>query len=304
MKTRAPVPTALVLALSTVLAGVVAAPAAAQEDSKPRIAVVDFRNTSRGYYTGARLGKAAADELTTQLVKAGDFTVVERSRLQSLIAEQDLGQSGRVDAGTAAKIGQLLGVQGIVTGSITQFSIETKSGGIGPVSASYSNAESKLDLRVVDTSTGEILLAAVGEGSKKFGGARFEDVSFRDNFNAGLAQEALRPAVMSAVEKITELKSELASIEPKAPPGKVVGVSGEDYYINRGKNFGVEAGQRFEIYRVVDEIRNADGELLDTVTEKVGELEVERVLSKSSICRVVSGDAKKGDEVRGQDGGG
>lgn len=278
-------------------------PVIAQEDGKPRIAVVDFRNHSSSYYGGPELGKAAADELNTQLVQSGDFTVVERSRLRSLIAEQDLGQSGRVDASTAAEIGRLLGVQAIVTGSVTQFSIKTTGGGIGPISARYTNAESVLDVRVVNTETGAIMMAVEGEGSKEFGGAAFEGVNFHQNFNAGLAQEALRPAVEKAVQKIVAKKGELAAVKPEAPPGQVVGVSGQDYYIDRGENFGVETGQRFDVYRVTDEIRNAEGELLDTVTEKVGVLEVTKVLSQSSITELVSGEAQQGDEVRAQEGG-
>lgn len=303
MKLRDPkLPLIAILVASTILAAG-PAPAAAQEDANPRIAVVDFRNHSTSYYGGPQLGKAAADELNTQLVQSDAFTVVERSRLQSLIAEQDLGQSGRVDASTAAEIGRLLGVQAIVTGSITQFSVQTTGGGIGPISASYSNAESVLDVRVVNTETGAIMAAVEGEGSKKFGGAAFEDVNFHQNFNAGLAQEALRPAVEKAVEKIVGLKGELAAVKPEAPPGQVVGVNDQDYYIDRGENFDVEVGQRFDVYRVVDEIRNAEGELLDTVTEKVGVLEVTRVLSESSITELVSGEAGQGDEVRAQEGG-
>lgn len=288
---------------SAAVVGFVAAillPAAAlgQQSEKPRIAVVQFENNSTSRWHGPRLGQAGSDELTTQLVQSGEFTVVERDRLEALMAEQNLGQSGAVDPGTAAKVGQLLGVQGIVTGSITQFSVEEKGGGIGPVQASFAEAETKIDIRVVDTSTGEILLAAEGGGKKRFGGAVIENVNFEREFDAGLAQEALRPAVQKTVEKIVELRPKLASIKPSAPPGEVVGTSEGRYYINRGENFGVEVGQRFEVYRVVDEIRNSDGELLDTVTEKVGVVSVTRVLSESSICEVVSGEAQEGDEVR------
>lgn len=276
--------------------------ALAQQSENPRIAVVDFRNATSQRYFGPQLGEAASDELTTQLVQSGQFTVIERDRLKALMAEQKLGQSGAVDASTAAKIGQLLGVQGIVTGSITQFSIDRKSGGIGPVQATYAEAESKIDIRVVDTSTGEILLAAEGGGNKRFGGAAVEDVNFEQSFDAGLAQEALRPAVEKTVERIVELRSRLASIKPSAPPGEIVGTNEDQYYIDRGEDFGVETGQRFDVYRVVDEIRNSEGELLDRVTERVGVLEVTRVLSESSICELVSGEAAEGDEVRSSSG--
>lgn len=286
---------ALVAALVTIPASSTAA--AAQDDSRVRIAVVDFRNNSDWTFWGPRLGAAAADELATQLVRADEFSVIERDRLRAILDEQGLGQSGAVDPSTAASIGELLGVQAIVTGSITKFSIDRKSGGIGPLSASYSEAESALDVRLVDTSTGEILMATEGSGEKRFGGAAYEDVNFRQSFDRGLAQEALRPAVEKTVEGIVDSKSRLESLEPVAPSAKIVGSSGGGVYIDRGENFGVEVGQRYDVYRVVDEIRDADGNLLDEVTEKVGVIEVKKVLSKSSICRIVEGEAAEGDEV-------
>jgi hypothetical protein len=48
------------------------------------------------------------------------FTVVDRSSIDKTISELKLGQSGLVDAGTAAKIGDLVGAQGIYTGVVTQ----------------------------------------------------------------------------------------------------------------------------------------------------------------------------------------
>jgi len=48
------------------------------------------------------------------------FTVVDRSSIDKTIAELKLAQSGLVDAGTAARIGDLVGAQGIYTGVVTQ----------------------------------------------------------------------------------------------------------------------------------------------------------------------------------------
>ncbi|MCX5819038.1 MAG: hypothetical protein NT047_03895, partial [Deltaproteobacteria bacterium] len=48
------------------------------------------------------------------------FTVVDRSSIDKTISELKLGQSGLVDAGTAAKIGDLVGAKGIYTGIVTQ----------------------------------------------------------------------------------------------------------------------------------------------------------------------------------------
>ena len=94
--------------------------------AQTRVAVLNFENNSTWGYWGDRLGEAAADELVTQLFRTGAFSVIERSQLAAVLAEQDLGASGAVDPATAARIGQLLGAQLILTGSITQFSIQSK----------------------------------------------------------------------------------------------------------------------------------------------------------------------------------
>ena len=127
------VATTLTLAVSCVLGSAVAA---AQSAEKVRVAVMNFENNSTWSFWGDNLGRAAADELVTQLFRTGSFSIIERAQLDALLAEQDLGASGAVDSSTAAKIGQLLGVQLILTGSTTQFSIERTSGGFGSLGAS------------------------------------------------------------------------------------------------------------------------------------------------------------------------
>jgi curli biogenesis system outer membrane secretion channel CsgG len=269
------------------------------QGQKVRVAVLPLENNSTWHYWGGHLGAAASDELTTQLVKSGKFSVVERMQLEAVMAEQNLGQSGRVNPATAASLGEILGVQIVFVGSITQFSIETKSAGIGGIGGSYSEAESVLDIRAINTSTAEIMSVAEGEGKKRFGGINVNDISFEQSFDQGIAQEAPRPAIEDVVEELVNQVDDFASIAPPAGRGSVVGVRDGSVYIDRGENFGVTTGQRFDVYRVVDEIRDAQGNLLDMITEKVGVVEVNRVLSQSAVCTIVEGEAAEGDEVRG-----
>jgi curli biogenesis system outer membrane secretion channel CsgG len=271
---------------------------AAGAQSKPRVAVLAFENNTTLSILGSRLGFAAADEVTTQLVKSGEFTVIERSQIETLISEQKLGQSGLVDAATAARIGRLLGAQAVITGSITQFSLDRKQAGMGVLSASYTEAESIVDVRMISVNTGEILVAAKGSGKKRFGGAAFKNMNFERDMDAGTAQQALRPAITQAVDKVRAQKVPLAGLAAAEPMGKVVGMRGGDYYIDRGANTGIKAGQRFEVVRVTDRITDASGKVLDEVTETVGTLEVSRVLSQSAICKLVKGSAKEGDSIR------
>lgn len=287
------------IAIALVLVAATNAPAFAQA-AKARVAVMNFENNSTWAWWGDNLGAAAADELVTQLVKTGKFTVIERAQLNSILAEQSLGASGAVTQATAAKIGKLLGVQLIMTGSITQFSIQRTSVGISQfgVGGSYSNAESKLDVRLISTETGEILGVAEGQGNKRMGGGFFRGVGGERTFDQGAAQEALRPAVENVVKSVAAQSDRFASIQPAAPEGQVVGAKDGSFYINRGQNGGVKVGQRFEVHRVTDEIKDADGRVLDRVIKKVGVLEVTQVLSQSAVCKVVEGTAGVNDTIK------
>ena len=60
----------------------------------------------------------------------------------------------------------------------------------------------------------------------------------------------------------------------------------------------MQVGQRFEVHRVIDEIVNAAGEVLDQITDVVGVIEVTRVLSQSSVCTIVEGEAAEGDALK------
>jgi curli biogenesis system outer membrane secretion channel CsgG len=269
----------------------------AEAQAKPRLAVLGFENNTTSRLFGDGLGHAASDELTTQLVKTGEFTVLERQQIQSILDEQHAGASGAIDPATAAAVGKLLGAQLVVLGSITQFSIDQKSGGIGRLSASYAEAESMLDVRIVDVNTGAILAVAEGQGKKRFGGAQYKDINLERSFDAGVAQEALRPAVESAVERILGEREKLAAVGSAGPNMQVVGVRDGAIYVDRGENGGLKVGQKLVVHRVIDTIRDAGGNILDEVTDRVGVIEVTRVLSQSAICKVVEGEALEGDRV-------
>ncbi len=85
---------------------------------KPNVlAVTNFGD--RGLSEQARpLRKALAAMLITDLSKTKSLEVVERVRLQKLAEELKLGESGVVDAGTAPRVGRLIGAGKIVTGSM------------------------------------------------------------------------------------------------------------------------------------------------------------------------------------------
>ena len=113
------------------------------QDTRPGIAVWAFEN-------GGSYGQDAEDFealrvglqqiLITELARNGSMRVVERSRLNELIQEQDLGASGRVDPNTAAQVGKLVGAKFIVLGGFVDFF-----------------GDFRIDARIVDVETGELV---------------------------------------------------------------------------------------------------------------------------------------------------
>ncbi len=68
--------------------------------------------------------KGLAAMVISDLTKLKSIKVVERIRLQALLEEMKLGQTGLVDSKTAPRLGRLLGAQNIVFGSLTLGSIK------------------------------------------------------------------------------------------------------------------------------------------------------------------------------------
>lgn len=87
------------------------------------IAVFYFRDMTPDNSLAA-FQKALAAMIITDLGKIGSLQVVERVRLQALLDEMRLGQTGVVDAGSAQRIGRLLGARNIVAGNLMTGSLK------------------------------------------------------------------------------------------------------------------------------------------------------------------------------------
>jgi TolB-like protein len=107
---------------------------------KKTIAIVEFTDL-QGNVTD--FGRYLAEELVTRLYDTEKFRVIERQMLNKVIAEQKLTLTGVVDSASAKQLGKILGVDAIVSGTITNL------------------AESlKVNARLISTQTGEIFAVA------------------------------------------------------------------------------------------------------------------------------------------------
>ena len=302
----------------------------APQGRKKRVAILDFdyatvhSNVAALFGSDIDVGKGITDLLTTYLVKDGTYSVIERKALDKIMAEQNFSNSDRANPTSAAKLGKLLGVDAIITGSITQFGGETKNtniggagGGLGKLGlGGFGQKKTKaicaIDARIIDIDTAEILGVAEGKGESQrestsltgggggwsgFGGGH------ADFGSSGFQQTIIGEAVKSATE---QLSSGLIADNPKLVArvinveGLVAAVEGKDIVLNVGAKAGLKAGQQMSVERITKEIKDpSTGKVLRRLSTQVGMIEVTDVDDVSAIAKSLSGAGfKVGDLVK------
>lgn len=122
-----------------------------------RIAVLPFKSPL-GHPT---VGENVAEMLTTEMMSTGYFKVIERSELQKILEEQRLGLSGIIDDETAQQVGRILGVEGIVIGTVGEYGQKVAFGSFSSGMVSVV----AISLRLICVETGEIIWSANVSGS-------------------------------------------------------------------------------------------------------------------------------------------
>jgi hypothetical protein len=96
-------------------------------------------------------GKIVADLVSTEL-SARKLSVIDRGRAEASLARVDVVSGGTVDRLAAQRLGEILGVDAVVFGSVSEAQAGTNA--LGPTHASVG-----LTVRVVDVKSGQYLLA-------------------------------------------------------------------------------------------------------------------------------------------------
>ncbi len=86
-----------------------------------RVAVTEFSGPGES-------GKLAVSILNSKLLNSNYFDVLEREKLQDVMREYQLSMAGIVNPDQAKQVGKLLGVDGLITGEVTAYSVEDDKG--------------------------------------------------------------------------------------------------------------------------------------------------------------------------------
>lgn len=165
---------------------------------KPVIAVAEFKNETNAHWWNSSVGKDLAGLLSNELAATNEFRVVERQKMDAIIQEQNLMASGRAKLSNAAQMGKLFGAQYLVMGTVTSYEEQAKSSGSGlsfggiSVGGKSAQAYVAVDIRVVDTTSGEIAFVRTIEGNSKSGGSNVSFYKF--GASGGFQNEENKPA--------------------------------------------------------------------------------------------------------------
>ncbi len=282
------------------------APTSLEAQAKIRIAIWDFENHSeRSWWFYNDLGPAARNHIDTAFSEneelSSRFSVIEREKLDLVLKEQGLATSGALDQQTAAQVGRVLGIKYIITGAIDKFAINTTKGGFGGFGGSFTKAEAVINLRLIDTTTAERVIAVSASGDVKKGGGFAKGASLSRENEWGIASEAIEKAsekVVEAFAKHKGLKNLAAGGAMGGTEGKIIKVEGNRAWINMGSASGVQVGDRYVVLSVGDALIDPDtGQVLGVDESETGEGEVVDVKDRFAIM-TFTGAAMAKDVVR------
>lgn len=229
--------------------------------------------------SGDPLGKQVTDLMSKALTESGAFLVFERPDIGKVQAESRLADT-RLN---------IVGVDALLVGSLTEFGRKTV-GETGFVSASKRQvAFAKVDMRVVDTSTGQVLFATSGAGEASTETASTFGFGSRAAYDGTLNDAAIRQAVSEAVSRLAaDFRSRpWQTVILKTEPGRV--------FLSGGKAQGLRPGMELEVQTVGERIKSPQtGGMITLPGRSVARLRVDALfgdteLDEGAVASILSG---------------
>lgn len=267
-------------------APVAAAPAVSL---KRKVAIARFSNETQSGTSflvddsGDRIGKQAADILSARLTETGKFLMFERLDANDLSAEKML--AGLKEEGVA--------VDYLIVGSVSEFgrSVESQAGVFSR--AKTQKAYAKVNVRLVDVSTGRIISAKEGAGEA----ASEAKTTMGVGASAGYDQSLTDKAISAAISQLTSNLVENMTSKPWR--SYLLTKQDGQYVMSGGASQGLRAGLRLRVHENGSRVKNPQtGAMITLPGRQVAELEVittvgEDEFNELSYVAIVSGSLDK-----------
>lgn len=253
--------------------------------NRVRIAVIPFRSLASDYaYLNRRIDPATiigrlTQSLIAQLSQSRKFAVLDRQYVEEIMGEKAHLAQGDVPLVEQLRLGQELGADFLIVGTLTEFALQQESTLIALTGEQTlrTNARLIFEYRIIDVATREIRSANTFQRSWATPELR--------QMSSSLEAPILTTTLMQ--QAADTVANELIEI---IYPLKVVKVMGSGQLILNQGGIRVSEGDRFEVYLPGEKLIDPDtGENLGSEEIFCGVAEISRVTPKTSYARMVEG---------------
>lgn len=232
---------------------------------KRKVAIARFSNETQAANSflvdssNNRIGKQAADILSARLADTNKFIMFERLDNDEVNSENVL--QGISDSGVA--------VDYLIVGSVSEFgrSAESTTGIFSQ--SKIQKAYTKVNVRLVDVTTGRIISSVEGAGEATTETKKTLGAGTSAAFDQSLTDKALSQAISQMISNLVENMT--------AKPWKSYFLSNEDgtFIISGGEAQGLSQGMELVVYQNGKQVKNPQtGGLISLPGKKVGKIQV------------------------------
>ena len=250
--------------------------AADQGRSKMRtIAVLPFRDLS----SSLSLSRQLNQNLISELTQARKFRVLDREYLAELTGEQDVLKSDDVAMEETLRLGQNLGADYLVVGTITDYRIDQKSKEVLGLTTVQHEAALVFDYRVIALATREVMWS--GTYNEFFNHRRLRKLVPKNSDDRQVSDAMIAHAAHGVASELLDVIF----------PIKVLSMNADnEVYLNQG-GIRVKEGEIFEIFSPGQKVVDPDtGLAMRLDGARVATIEIISVRAKFSVGRLVDGD--------------
>ena len=248
--------------------------------SRRKIAVMPFYSSDKYFklnnktYKSSKVSDMLTQTLTNNMTQARKFAVLDRSYTRDMASEMNLLSSEKVSLSQKVKLGQRLGADYLLVGTIQNASFYNKTSrnmSLG-TTTNKNIVELIVDYRIVVVGTSQIKWSDTVKASI--------DVS-----GTGVSYKML---LQNSLEKVSQ-EITISLLENIYPP-RIIDISRiGNIVLNQGGN-SFKIGMKFDVMKLGKKMIDPyTKEPLGRLEEKVAELEITRVTPKLSYAKVVDG---------------
>jgi hypothetical protein len=206
---------------------------------KRKVAVLDFENKTS--YKEEKIGEAVARKLSEKLEATQRALTVDKTVVSEMLSQEGFNFETLTEPSVMKRAHQSFGIQAFALGTVTDLSLLSSKGSEAQEEEATS-ATIKLEIRLIDASTGNLLKCFIGRspifGTKETG------------------ENSRSKAVLKAIDLGLDdiLEGFLRQLDLLEWTTTVAKAEGERLYINAGRLSGLRIGDIFEVFEPGKEI--------------------------------------------------